>query len=169
MALPRALKNFNVRHQGISHLGEVQEISLPKLARKLEKFRGGGMLGEVEIDLGQESLEMESTYAGYMRSILAEYGIFTLSGVMTSFHGAYQRDDTGEVDSVDIITLGRHVEIDRGKAQAGDKTEFKVKTALTYYYEVVNGFPLIEIDMVNGVFNVAGVPVNAAIRNALNL
>jgi P2 family phage contractile tail tube protein len=169
MALPRNLKNFNVFHQGISFIGQCAEISLPKLARKTEGFRAGGMTGEVELDMGNDKLEVEATYGGHMREIIAQYGIARIDGVLLRFAGAYQRDDTGDVDAVEIVMRGRHVEIDRGKGVAGDKTEFKVKSALTYYKETVNGEDLVEIDLINMVEIVDGVDRLAQQRAAIGL
>ncbi|MDB0529947.1 phage major tail tube protein, partial [Ralstonia solanacearum] len=95
MALPLILKHFNVFADGVSHAGECEEITLPKLARKLEEFRAGGMNGAVKIDLGNEALEMETTYGGPMRDILKQYGTTTIDGAAIRFAGAYQREDTG--------------------------------------------------------------------------
>ncbi|WP_232426781.1 phage major tail tube protein [Teredinibacter turnerae] len=40
------------------------ELALPKLTRKYEEYRGGGMDGAVEISLGQEKIELERPAAG---------------------------------------------------------------------------------------------------------
>ncbi len=61
MALPRKLKNMNLFNDGINYAGQVVEITLPKLSRKMEEYRGGGMNGPVQIDLGQEALELQWT------------------------------------------------------------------------------------------------------------
>ena len=45
MALPNTLKNFNAFTDGASFMGVIEEIKLPKLSRKMEDFRGGGMDG----------------------------------------------------------------------------------------------------------------------------
>ena len=47
MALPRKLKNMNLFNQGRSYIGEVPSVTLPKLTRKLDEYRGGGMDGTV--------------------------------------------------------------------------------------------------------------------------
>lgn len=167
--LPRVLKYLNMFVDGTSYVGEVQEVSLPKLARKMEKFRSGGMLGEVSIDLGQEPLEIESTFGGYMKPILQQYGIANISGVLMRFAGSYQREDDAPEDSVEIVVRGRHSEIDRGSAKAGDKSEFKVKSDLTYYKEIINGTTIIEIDMINMVFVVDGKDLMAGHRAAIGL
>ncbi|MCE1667433.1 phage major tail tube protein, partial [Enterobacter hormaechei] len=52
MALPRKLKFLNLFNDGNSYQGIVEEITLPKLSRKLETYRGGGMNGSATVDLG---------------------------------------------------------------------------------------------------------------------
>ena len=63
MALPRKLKYLNMFNDGLSYMGVVESVTLPKLTRKLEKYRGGGMPGSVSIDLGldDDALSLEWT------------------------------------------------------------------------------------------------------------
>jgi P2 family phage contractile tail tube protein len=157
MSLPRKLKHFNVFYNGEEFFGQATEITLPKLAIKAEAYRGGGMPGEVDIDLGIEKLELEHSYGGLMYQIIKDFGITTVGGVLLRFSGSYQRDDTGDTDAVEAICRGRHTEVDQGNAKAGDDTEFKVKSTCSYYKLTVNGTTLIEIDMVNMIYVVDGV------------
>ena len=66
MALPRKLKYLNMFNDGLSYMGVVESVTLPKLTRKLEKYRGGGMPGAVSIDLGldDDALSLEWTLGG---------------------------------------------------------------------------------------------------------
>ncbi len=169
MALPRKLKHFNVFVDGESHAGEVEEITLPKLTRKVEEYRAGGMNGPIDLDLGNEKMELEATYGGLMRSILKQYGVTTVDGALVRFAGAYQRDDTNAVDGVEIVMRGRHKEIDFGNAKAGDKDAFKVKSSLTYYKLTVNGEDWVEIDHVNFIEKVFGIDRLAEQRRAIGL
>ena len=169
MALPRKLKNYNVFHDGVSFAGQAEEITLPKLARKLEEFRGAGMNGPVDIDLGAEKMELEATYGGLMREVFKAYGTTAVDGVMLRFAGAYQRDDSGEVDAVEVVVRGRHTELDPGNAKAGDNSQFKVKSSLSYYKMTVNGEVWCEIDHVNFIETIFGVDRLAEQRRAIGL
>lgn len=169
MGMPRKLKNFNAFNDGKSYMGEVAEVALPKLGRKFEDWRGGGMNGPVPADLGIEKLELEMTCGGFMRQVFEQFGTTKADGVMIRFAGAYQRDDTGEVDAVEVVMRGRHQEIDSGKAKGGDNTEIKVKSALSYYKLSINGTVLIEIDLLNFVEIVNGKDILAAQRKAIGL
>lgn len=169
MSLPRTLKNFILFNDGNAYLGEVPEATPPKLGRKMEEYRAGGMNGPVSIDLGMEALEMDWTAAGYMRSLFTQWGEPTHDGVLLRFAGALQADDTGAVSAVEIVVRGRHKELDFGNAKAGEKTELKVKSALSYYKLTLDGTVLIEIDFVNLIEVVDGVDRLMQTRLALGL
>lgn len=169
MALPRKLKNFNLFNDGVSFVGVASEIVLPKLTRKMEETRNGGMNGPVDADLGMEKLEAEHSYGGIVREIFNQFGISRVDGVLLRFAGAYQRDDTGEVDAVEVVMRGRHAEIDGGTSKAGDDTTFKVKSTLSYYKLTINGETVVEIDLLNMVEMVNGEDRLAEQRRAIGI
>lgn len=169
MALPNKLKFFNLYGDGESYFGRAEEITLPKLSMKGEAYRAGTMLGEVQQDLGLEALELESTFGGPMRSVLRQFGVYAHDGVLMRYVGSYQRDDTGAVDAYEVVVRGRHTEIDFGNAKAGDNTQFKVKTACSYYKLAVNGVTEVEVDMVRMIYIVGGVDRLAEHRRAIGV
>ncbi|MWL87148.1 phage major tail tube protein [Cupriavidus sp. SW-Y-13] len=169
MAMPKKLKNFNVFADGVSFIGEVEEFTLPKLTRKLEEYRAGGMNGPVEIDLGAEKMESEATYGGIMREIFKSWGISSVDGAMLRFAGAIQRDDSEAVDSLEVVMRGRHTELDLGNAKAGDNSQFKVKSAISYYKLSVNNEVWCEIDHNNFIEVVFGVDRLAEQRRAMGV
>ncbi|WP_454711107.1 phage major tail tube protein [Cupriavidus nantongensis] len=169
MAMPRKLKNFNVFADGVSHVGECEEITLPKLTRKLEEYRAGGMNGPIDLDFGNEKLELETTYGSIMREILNQYGVTRASAAMVRFAGAYQRDDTGDMDAVEVVVRGRHTELDFGTGKVGDSSQFKVKSSLAYYKLTINGEVWVEIDHENFIEVVFGVDRLAEQRRAMGL
>lgn len=169
MGMPAVLKNFNAFMDGISYMGVANEVALPKLARKVDKTRAGGMNGEVSIDLGQEPMESEITFGGHVAEVYNQYAKPKADGVLLRFSGAYQNDQTGAYDAVDVVMRGRAVEIDPGKAKAGDKTELKLKLSLTYYKLTTNGTVNIEIDLINFVEVVGGTDMLADQRKAIGL
>lgn len=66
MALPKKLKNMNLFNDGNSYVGQCASVTLPKLSRKLESFRAGGMDGPVKVDLGHsdDGIQMDWTLGG---------------------------------------------------------------------------------------------------------
>lgn len=169
MGLAAKLKNMNVFDDGTSHLGIATEVTLPKMARKMEGFRAAGMDGEVDVDMGQEKIELEYTLGGVVALAIGGFGLTTHDGKLVRFAGAYQADDTGQVIPVEIVVRGRHQEIDMGNAKPGADTEHKYKMSCSYYKLIVNGREVIEIDIVNMVFRVNGVDRLAAQRAAIGL
>ena len=169
MALPRKLKFMNLFQDGVGYKGEVTEVNLPKLAIKTEDYRAGGMLGDVAIDLGIEKLEMEVKFGGLMSEMKEFFGSPNIDGVALRYAGSYQREDTGEVEAVEVVTRGRYTEIDGGSSKSGDDTEETYKAALTYYKLIVNGKDLIEIDLINDIYVVNGKDRLAEHRKAIGL
>ncbi|MEM8060257.1 phage major tail tube protein [Morganella morganii subsp. sibonii] len=171
MALPHKLKNMNLFFDGDNWQGKAEEITLPKLTRKLEAYRAGGMNGAAHVDFGLEddALGMEITLGGMEAQIYKQWGIANIDGVPLRFAGAYQRDDTGEVTACEVVVRGRLSEIDPGSAKQGDNTQVKFSFKPTYYRLVWNGADLIEIDVVNMVEKVDGVDRLSEQRAAIGL
>ncbi|WP_417761712.1 phage major tail tube protein [Shewanella sp.] len=151
MALPRKLKHLNVFIDGESWVGEAQEFTPAKLTRKFEAYRGGGMPGAANIDMGLDdaAIDIEFTFAGYSDAIIKRQGSSKIEGVPLRFAGSFQRDDSGEVSSVEIVCRGRFKEIDRGTFKNGDDSTTKASMSCTYYKEVLDGEVLHEIDVIN--------------------
>ena len=156
MALPRKLKGLNLFNDSNSYQGVVTAVTLPKLSRKLDTYRGGGMNGAGFIDNGldDDALDMEWTIGGVDDLVLSQWGG---SAVPLRFTGSYQRDDTEEEIAVEIEVRGRHQAFDFGEAKQGEDTETKITTKNTYFKLTWNGKELIEIDTVNMVEKVNGV------------
>ncbi|MGH8816438.1 MAG: phage major tail tube protein, partial [Achromobacter pestifer] len=121
MGMPSKLKNMNLFNDGRSYIGVVSAVTAPKLNRKTEAWRGGGMGGAAKADFGldDEALKMEWTIGGYTKQVLQQMGAVGVDGVQLRFAQAFQRDDTEEVDAVEIVVRGRHSEIDRGESKVG--------------------------------------------------
>lgn len=169
MGIPRTLKNLMLFHNGVAYMGEVPSVTLPKLTRKLEAWRGGGMDSPVKLDMGGgDDLDLEFTSGGPLRAAIRAFG-GTLTGEMLRFAGAYQDDSSGAVDTVEVIVRGRMSEIDFGDAKVGEVSELKHSMACAYYKLDWNGTTEIEIDPVNLVFTVGGVDRMAEIRGALGI
>jgi hypothetical protein len=169
MALPRKLKNINLFNDGVSYVGQVEEVALPSLERKLEEWRGGGMNAPIKTDHGMEALSMEWTCGGLMEDALKQWGVTKHDAVLLRFAGAYQRDDRAEVDAVEVTVRGRHSKIDMGTAKPGDNTQFKVTSELSYYKLELNGTVVIEIDLLNMIERVNGEDRLADQRKALGI
>lgn len=169
MGMPSKLKNFALFVDGVSWAGEVPELTPPKLTRKMEEFRAGGMRTPVKVDLGTEALELEVTAGGWMKDALKQWGANGIGAVPLRFAGAVQNDDTGEWSKVEIFMRGRWEELDMGSAKAGDDTEFKAKATLSYYRLVWDDEDLIEIDATGLIEKIGGVDLTEKVRQILGI
>lgn len=169
MGMPRKLKGFNLFQDGKNFRGQVKEVQLPKLTRKMEDYQGGGMGGPIQIDYGQEGIQLEWTCGGFMEEVLERYGITTHDGVLLRFAGGYQREDSAGYDSVEVVVKGRHKEVDMGAAKPKEDTDFKVTTVASYYKLSINGRVLLEFDFLNMVERVGDTDLLAGLRNSIGL
>ncbi|ELD0616756.1 phage tail protein [Escherichia coli] len=83
MAMPRKLKLMNVFLNGYSYQGVAKSVTLPKLTRKLENYRGAGMNGSAPVDLGldDDALSMEWALGGFPDSVIGKRDAFQFLGV----------------------------------------------------------------------------------------
>jgi len=169
MALPRTLRMFNVFVNGVSFVDQALELKLPKIAMKTEEYTGAGMLGPVKLLKAIEAIEIEHTYNGPIREIVADFGAEKHDASLLRFMGSYSEEGTGTDQAVEIIVRGRHNEFDQGDAKGGENGNWKVKSDLTYYKQIVDGEEWLEIDVVNKIFRVMGVDRLAAHRRNIGL
>jgi len=171
MALPRKLKHMNLFADGDNWQGLCEEVTTAKLTKKFENYRAGGMAGSVGVDLGYEdgALDTEFTLGGFEVNALRKHSAATHNAVLLRFAGSFQRDDTGEISAVEVVTRGRIKEFDNGNYKVGDNSTMKLSMANSYYKVVVDNETIIEIDTVNMVEIVNGVDMMAEHRTAIGL
>jgi P2 family phage contractile tail tube protein len=169
MALPRKLINFALFVDGVSYRGEVPEVKLPELSRKLEDYRAGGMDGEIALDMGQEKMEAEIKGAGFLDGLTAKWGSRRHDAVMLRFAGSLARDDEGGSQACEALMRGRLAKLDTGSQKAGDMTEQNYTYALSYYKLTVGGRVHFEIDLVNMICIVDGEDILANVRADLGI
>ena len=159
MALPRKLKHLNLFNDGNNWQGIVESLTLPKFTRKFEKYRGGGMPGAVDVDMGLDdgALDTEFSIGGTELLLFKQMGKATVDGIQLRFTGSIQRDDTGETVAVEVVMRGRQKEIDTGEGKQGEDTESKISVVCTYFRLTMDGKELVEIDTINMIEKVNGV------------
>ncbi len=171
MALPRKLKHLNLFNDGNNWQGIVESLTLPKFTRKYEKYRGGGMPGAVDVDLGLDdgALDTEFSIGGTELLLFKQMGKATVDGIQLRFTGSIQRDDTGEVQAVELVVRGRHKEVDSGEWKTGESNTTKVTSTNSYAKLTINGEVLYEVDLINMVEIGDGVRARSAdFRETLN-
>lgn len=89
MDLPKKLKLMNVFNEGNSYCGQVSEVTLPKLSQKMENWRGGGMMGNVKIDMGHndDMNELSWKLGGLDLNVLKQFGAVKVDSYGLRFAG----------------------------------------------------------------------------------
>ncbi len=171
MALPRKMKYLNLFNDGNNYMGLVESLTLPKFTQKFEKYRGGGMPGAVDIVMGLDdgALDTEFEIGGTEALLFKQLKAATVDGVQLRFAESIQRDDTGEVQAVELVVRGRHKELDSGTHKQGDSSTTKVSSTNSYAKLTINGEVIYEVDLVNMVWIVDGVDLMEAHRAAIGL
>lgn len=171
MALPRKLKHLNLFNAGNNWMGIVESVTLPKFTRKFEKWRGGGMPGAVDIDMGLDdgALDTEFSIGGTELLLFKQMGAATVDAIQLRFTGSIQTDSTAEVQAVELVIRGRHKEIDSGEWKTGESSSTKVSSTNSYAKLTINGEVVYEVDLVNMIEIVGGTDLMEKHRSALGL
>lgn len=169
MSIPKTLRSMVLFHGSQTWLGEVSNVTLPKLTRKTSDWRGGGMPAGVPLDLGMDNLgELSFTAGGPMQKTLSAFAGGMLSQNLR-FVGEYRQQDTGLVDIIEVSVRGRYSEIDFGEQKVGDVGSFKGTVKLSYLKIVWNGSTLIELDPLLGTEIVDGINIGSTLFKTLGL
>ena len=166
--IPQVLTNLNLFIDGLGYSGRVLSITLPKLKRKTDAYRGGGMDAEIDMPMGLEKLEGGFTLGGVNPEALGYFGIADGERFNGAFRGA-MNDQKGSVIPVIVTWRGLLTEVDMGDWKPGDKSETKFNASLSYYKLEVDGRIVYEIDPGNAVRVINGNDELAAERAALGL
>ncbi len=162
MQMPRQLYDCNVFVDGRSTMGENKSVTLPKIAEKLEVWRGSGMIAEIDLAVGIEKLVLGHKYGGDIPAIERTFADPRLDAAQIRFAGAYKNG--AGYDDVQVTVRGKTHSIDRGDQATGEKTEVSYETTCVYYKQERNGVVEFEIDKLNGVLIVHGVDRLAEVR-----
>lgn len=166
--IPQTLTNMNLFVDGRSLAGRVNELTLPKLRRKTEEHRAGGMDAPVKIALGMEALEASFKTSGIDRELLGFFGVADDTAFNAVFRGAF-KDAKGKVAKAVCTLRGLIEEMDPGSWKPGDKNESGYTVAVHYYKLEIDDQLVYEIEPVSGVRIVNGKDELAEERAAIGL
>lgn len=167
--LPRILKNFNVFADTHNWVGVAESITIPKISKKTDDYRGAGMIGDVALAMGYEKLEGEVTYAGFDVKQYRQLGVCGTSDLPVRFVGLYERQDTCTTQNVEIYMRGQALELDPGDSKNGERTEIKMSYNYSYFRMEVDGVVEVELDFINGIERFGDSDLTSAIRELLGL
>ncbi len=161
--IPQMIEDMDLYIDGVTNIGKVSDVTLPKLSRKMEEYIGSGMAAPIKIDYGLEALEISFTLSGYDYKNLKHFGEKDPAGINLRFLGSIYNAN-GLSEAVEISVRGRFQEIDRGDAKKQEEISTKFTMPITYYKETVSGKILIEIDAINNIHKINGNDILAQTR-----
>ncbi|AZM95145.1 phage major tail tube protein [Vreelandella venusta] len=168
--IPHILKDFNLFGDGNNWQGQIPELTLPTMARRMVEYEGGGMEGPIEVDQGNELQEFEWKLGGMtVDGLFDHYGSPIHDASLLRLTGSYESDEDGNIIPVEIVMRGRHKTIEMGDASKGDNNQISITTTLTYFKLTIDGEDVIERDVPGYVFKVRGVDRLAERRAALGV
>ncbi|MBQ4852691.1 phage major tail tube protein [Pseudoalteromonas sp. MMG012] len=168
--LPNTLKDFNVFIDGEGYGGRGVSIQLPKLTRITEDYMGSGLAGPIELDMGQDKLELsELVIAEPNNAIFKNFGTLDINGLKLRVKGSFKSESNAKEIAFEVVMVGRWTEIDFGTWERKKPGEIKLKATLTYYKLTYDGQTPIEIDQLNNVQVIDGVDMLAQRRGILEL
>lgn len=167
--LPRTLKNFNVFIDTHSWAGVAESVTIPKITKKTDDYRGAGMIGDIALSMGYEKLEGEVVYAGFDVKQYRQLAVCGTSDLPVRFVGLYERQDNCTTQNIEIYMRGQALELDPGDSKNGERTEIKMSYNFTYYRMEVDGVVQVELDFINGIERFGDSDIAEQIRELLGL
>lgn len=165
--LPRVLKNFNIYVGGESFAGRAEKCKLPDLKIKTDPYRGAGMDGVVELDMGMELIELQMTFAEHNPNLIRLLGLHN-SQTPISVRGGLQRQGEQAI-GMEVRVVGGVRELNRDEWTAGERAGMVLVVSCNTYIERQAGIELVNIDIINGRRIIDGVDQVAGMRAALAL
>jgi len=168
MSIRNILKNFNLSIDGRGYAGELGDYTPPSPSIAAEEYRGGGMNGPIDIDMGQEKMTSTAVLRNYSADVLSLWGVAPGRLIQFTARGALESED-GTVTPVLHNMRGKLLQPDRGTWSPGQSATLTLNWSLEYFKETIGGKEITEIDVVNMVRIIDGVDYLAEQRAALGI
>ena len=154
--LPKVIKDAILSVEGQGYAGRIDNIEWPKVSRKTEEYRAGGMLGPVMLDLGQEAMELTFEASEQTSEMIAAYGVCGLAGVKFRINASAESEMDCSDHGIEAIMTGRMKEIDFGTSKPGELQKTKYTVSLATFKYAIDGRTLFDIDFPNNIYIVNG-------------
>jgi P2 family phage contractile tail tube protein len=161
-------KNFNLFVDGQGYAGQANNVNPPKLTKKTEEFRGGGMNMPVKLGMGMEAMDADFSLIQFSKDVLSLFGLAEGQYIPLTLRENLESYDGTETPVIHVMR-GQITELDQGTVEAGAKPDIKVSMNLNYY-KLQHGDTVVqEIDVINMIHIVNGVDVLATQRANLGM
>ncbi|QOD81891.1 phage major tail tube protein [Chromobacterium haemolyticum] len=157
---------------GASYFGMTEEVKLPEIQFRMTERKPTGGLGSLELPAGIDKMEAEINWRSYDKALAASVfnprkgTALMVRSIKRTFDGA-----GGLSKEVSVVT---HLTVlpksfGLGTHKAGEAVEMPTKFAVHAVKQVVDGETLVEVDVVNQVFNLGGEDLLANQRSLLGI
>lgn len=155
--LPKIIKDAALSVEGVGYAGIIDNIEWPKLARKVEEYRAGGMFGPIDIDLGQEKMELAFEAAEHTAEMIAAYGVCGVAGVKFRINASAESEMNCDSHGIEAMMTGRIREIDLGSHKPCELQKTKYTVSLATFKYAIDGSVLFDLDFPNNIYIVNGI------------
>jgi uncharacterized protein len=165
------LRDANVYVNGTSTHGQSTEITLPNIQASKSEYKALGIIGVLKLFDGFDALEATIKWSSPNNDvkIACANPRKVVDLMIRSSREVYEGGSLKEEQSVIYFIKGTCNNYGLGTLKPKDDTETETKIDLTYIKEVVNGQELVELDIANNIFRIAGEDMLANYRKNLGL
>ena len=165
--IPEKINDYNVYLDGVIGIGMGDSMDLPEPKMKSSTITGVGIAGEIDSPtIGQfESLEIEvpfnTLYSNFVDMLSP---LKSVNLTIRAAQQVYDKDGGYIFKGLRAVIKGRVKSFKPGKVQKGEAMEASVTVECTYYMLENDGKQLVEIDKLNGIYNVGGQDMLAEVK-----
>jgi uncharacterized protein len=167
--LDYTVQAFSVTLSGVMCAGAADKCTLPKVKKKMEGHRGGGMLMERKISVGYEAMEFGTSLIAADPKLLSQGGLYLGNRDLVFSVRGYMDGDGNAQHTAICQMAGEVTDLDMGDWTPGKLAKVEFKTSLYAVALQIDGNTIWQLDAKNGIYNVGGTDFYAAVKTALGL
>ncbi|HEY8136272.1 MAG TPA: phage major tail tube protein [Methylocystis sp.] len=160
------LQAWSAYVDGFPKIGSGEKAATPKFKKKMEDYRGGGMLATRQISLGYEAFELALDFSEYDPQVIAQCGLFTKKDVSLTVRGHFDGDSNTPHTGI-LQCRGEFKEINPDDWEAGKKAGLKTMAALSKLKLTMDSTVIYDVDIKANVYVFGNEDAGAAIRASL--
>ena len=161
----------NVYVNDSSKHGQASEVTCPDIQAKMEDYKALGMVGTAEFFNGFDKMEstIKWTYPDNEIKIACANFMKPVNIMVRSSKAEYDGGGISEEVPVVIYMKGYPKKHPGGTYKPKEDTEVENTFSILYYKEEVDGEAIIEVDVLNNIYNVNGEDLLAERRSNLGI
>ena len=163
----RSISNLNVSINGVSQIGRVKSVVIPKVAPEIETKRTIDSNFPSVFVVGMKQLDLSFVLYDYNPALLAAAGA-DISKESEVIITGFIREKDGTTRSVRFVAEGLITDIDTGTLEAGTIAEYEFTLeGLSKYKELYDGVTVYDINDETGTFIIDNDDIGSTIRQVL--